>query len=38
MDIPSDYEVGYPRARAVDPALADIYLEHTTIADPLADE
>lgn len=38
MDIPTDYEAGYPRARAVDPVLADSYLQHTTIADPLADE
>ena len=38
MYIPTDYEAGYARARAVDPELASRYLEHTTIADPLADD
>ncbi len=38
MNIPTDYEAGYARAQAVDPELATRYLEHTTIADPLADD
>ncbi|MXZ46023.1 MAG: DUF2236 domain-containing protein [Chloroflexi bacterium] len=38
MDIPSDYVAGYEGARAIDPKLATTYVEHTQIADPLADE
>ncbi|MDE2696572.1 MAG: DUF2236 domain-containing protein, partial [Chloroflexota bacterium] len=35
--IPSAYIDGYHRAREVDPELADIYIRHTFITDPLAD-
>ena len=35
--IPSAYIDGYHRAREVDPELADIYIRHTSITDPLAD-
>ena len=34
---PTSYIAGYERARAVDPDLADVYIEHTFIADPPAD-
>ena len=34
--IPSAYIEGYHRAREVDPELADIYIRHTFITDPLA--
>ncbi len=37
VHVPSDYERGYGRARAVDPELADSYVAHTMVADPLAD-
>ena len=36
-NIPSDYVVGYERGRAVDPALADTYVAHTQIGDPLGE-
>ena len=35
--IPSDYSVGYAKARAVNPELADKYVAHTMIGDPDAD-
>ena len=35
--MPSSYRQGYARAHALDPALADAYVEHTLIGDPLAD-
>lgn len=38
MQIPHDYRESYERARAVNPSLADLYIEHTTIGDPRADE
>ena len=37
MKIPSDYDVGYPKARKVDPEMADNYLAHTHIGDPVAE-
>ena len=38
MDMPSDYEAGYAKARALDADIASRYLAHTTIGDPAADE
>ena len=38
MDIPEMYRAGYERARAVNPTLADRYVEYTMIDDPPADE
>lgn len=35
--VPSDYEAGYPKARAFDRDMADRYLAHTAIGDPLAE-
>ena len=35
--IPSAYAAGYELARAMDPGLADVYIRHTHIGDPLAD-
>ena len=35
--IPSIYREGYEKARAKDPELADAYIRHTTLGDPLAD-
>ena len=37
MKIPSCYVSGYEAARARDPRLAEAYIRHTTIGDPLAD-
>ena len=37
MDIPSAYRAGFDRARALNPALAARYVEHTVIDDPVAD-
>lgn len=37
LHVPSAYILGYERAREVDPELADRYLAHTLIGDPLAD-
>lgn len=38
MRIPTDYVDGYERARMVDVRMADEYLAHTTVGDPLADD
>ena len=38
MKIPSGYASGYEAARARDPLLADAYIRHTTIGDPLSDK
>ena len=38
MKIPSAYQSGYERARALNPELATTYIEHTTIGDPKADD
>ena len=39
MTIPSDYEnPGYERARELDAEMADNYVAHTVIGDPVADE
>ena len=37
MKIPSSFVAGYEAARAVDSRLAENYIRHTTIGDPLAD-
>lgn len=37
MNIPSAYAAGYEAARARDPQLAEAYVRHTTVGDPLAD-
>ena len=38
MKIPSAYTEGYAKARAYDPVLADLYMEHTGMEDPVLDE
>ena len=38
MNVPSDYEAGYARGRAIDADLASRYVAHTTIGDPDADQ
>ncbi len=38
MRIPTDYTQGYEKARAISPDVADKYIEHTLIGDPLAEE
>ncbi len=35
--IPGSYAEGYELARAMDPGLAEVYIRHTHIGDPLAD-
>ena len=37
MNIPTDYTQGYERARAVEPDLADKYVAHTLIGDPVGE-
>ena len=37
MEIPSDYRIGYEKAKAVDPEMASNYVAHTMIGDPEAD-
>ena len=37
LPAPSAYIQGYAKARGLDPGLADTYVKHTLIADPLAD-
>ena len=37
MTIPTDYLEGYEQALAVNPELAERYVAHTTIGDPMAD-
>ncbi len=37
INVPSAYMEGYEKARARDPEMADAYILHTTIGDPLAD-
>ncbi len=37
MNIPTDYIPGYEKARAVAPDIADKYIAHTHIGDPLAE-
>ena len=34
---PAAYIEGYEKARALNPDLADAYVEHTLVGDPLAD-
>ena len=38
VDIPTDYRSGYEKAHALMPDIADKYVAHTLIGDPLADE
>ena len=38
MNVPSDYEEGYAKGRAIDADLAARYIAHTTIGDPDADQ
>ncbi len=38
MTVPSIYIPGYDRASAANPAMADLYLKHVLIGDPMADE
>ena len=38
MSMPTDYEPGYEKARAVAPNIAANYIAHTLIGDPLAEE
>ena len=38
MRIPTDYTQGYEKARAISPDVADKYVKHTLIGDPLAEE
>lgn len=37
MNIPSAYQAGCDKARALNPQLATKYVEHTVIDDPMAD-
>ena len=37
MEIPTDYKLGYEKARAVAPDIAANYIAHTHIGDPLAE-
>ena len=37
MEIPTAYSTGYAKARVHDSALADLYMEHTSIGDPVLD-
>ena len=37
MKIPTDYQAGYERARAVAPDIASNYVKHTVVGDPLAE-
>ena len=38
MKIPTDYAIGYEKARAIAPDIADKYITHTLIGDPLGKE
>ena len=38
MNIPTDYQLGYEKARAVAPDIAANYIAHTHIGDPLGEE
>ena len=38
MKIPTDYTKGYEKARAISPDIADKYIAHTLIGDPLGEE
>ena len=38
MKVPSDYTTGYEKARAIAPDIADKYVAHTLIGDPLGEE
>ena len=37
LKAPTDYLAGYPAARAMDAATADLYIAHTWTGDPQAD-
>ncbi len=38
MIVPTDYIQGYAKARALNPELAENYIAHTTVGDPVADD
>ena len=38
MKVPTDYTIGYEKARAIAPDIADKYVAHTLIGDPLGEE
>ena len=38
MKIPSDYTDGYAKARKIAPEIADNYLAHSLIGDPVGEE
>ena len=38
MKVPTDYTIGYEKARAIAPDIADRYIAHTLIGDPLGEE
>ena len=38
MKVPTDYTKGYEKARAIAPDIADKYIAHTLIGDPLGEE
>ncbi len=38
MKVPTDYTIGYEKARAIAPDIADKYIAHTLIGDPLGEE
>ncbi len=38
MKMPTDYTIGYEKARAIAPDIADKYVAHTLIGDPLGEE
>ena len=37
MNLPADYKLGFEKARAVAPEMADNYVAHTSIGDPVAE-
>ncbi len=37
MQVPSEYAEGYEQARLLDPDLAEAYIQHTLVGDPLGD-
>ena len=37
MKVPTDYTIGYKKARAIDPERADNYIAHTQVGDPVMD-
>ncbi len=37
MNMPTDYKPGYEKAHAIEPDIADKYIAHTHLGDPLAE-